>query len=208
MPFGLSNAPSTFQAAMNDIFRDVLRRFVLVFFDVILIYSSSLEEHYQHLRYVFDTLSGHRYYAKKLEWNDHANEAFINIKAAMTTLPVLALPNFSVVFDVTTDAFGTGIGVVLSQHDKPIAFFSKKLCPRMRAASTYIRELYAITEAGRAIEESTWERKDEVQLSGDMPDLEDKVHFEEGDIDTIRVADKQVQTRPNRVKKRPARYAD
>nr|GEV35895.1 transposon Ty3-G Gag-Pol polyprotein [Tanacetum cinerariifolium] len=194
MPFGLSNAPSTFQAAMNDIFQDVLRRFVLVFFDDILIYSSSLEEHYQHLRYVFDTLSGHRYYVKVskcnfaasevqylghvissskvatdkekiqaiqewpnptsitglygfLEWNDQANEAFINIKAAMTTFLVIALPNFSVMFDVTTDASGTGIGVALSQHDKPIAFFSKKLCPRMRAASTYIRELYAITEA-------------------------------------------------------------
>ncbi|GKB65726.1 ty3-gypsy retrotransposon protein [Tanacetum coccineum] len=61
---------------------------------------------------------------------------------------------------------------------------------------------------GRDIAESTWESKDEIQLSGDMSDLEDKVRFEEGDIDTIRVTHKQVQTRPNRVKKRPARYTD
>ncbi|KAE8665795.1 hypothetical protein F3Y22_tig00112528pilonHSYRG00009 [Hibiscus syriacus] len=64
MPFGLSNGPSTFQAAMNDLFREVLRHFVLVFFDDILIYSATLKEHVEHLRQIFTILKSHQYYAK------------------------------------------------------------------------------------------------------------------------------------------------
>lgn len=64
MPFGLSNAPSTFQAAMNDLFREYLRHFVLVFFDDILIYNSSMEDHLCHLRKVFQLLSTNKYFAK------------------------------------------------------------------------------------------------------------------------------------------------
>ena len=64
MPFGLTNAPSTFQSLMNDVFRPYLRRFMLVFFDNILVFSPTLELHLRHLRSMLELLQ-HQLYAKK-----------------------------------------------------------------------------------------------------------------------------------------------
>ena len=222
-PFGLSNAPSTFQATMNDIFRARLRRHVLVFFDDILVYSRSTEEHYLHLRQVFETLSQHPFLAKAskctfavpsiaylgdiisahgveadpdklqaiqawptphnlptlrgflgltgyyrrfvqhyarlaapltdllkrqvFQWSTKSEATFSALKSAMVSLVSLSLPNFSEPFDITTDASTVTVRAVLSQMERPIAFFSKKLCPKMQLASAYVRELYVVTEA-------------------------------------------------------------
>ncbi|GBG83333.1 hypothetical protein CBR_g37046 [Chara braunii] len=64
MPFGLTNAPASFQRAMNDIFRDILEKYVLVYLDDILVYSRTLEEHLRHLHDVLDRLRRHGFYAK------------------------------------------------------------------------------------------------------------------------------------------------
>lgn len=59
---------------------------------------------------------------------------------------VLALPNFSLLFQIQTDAFGLGIGAVMLQQGHPIAYFSKKLSSHLIRASTYVRELFAVTQ--------------------------------------------------------------
>jgi hypothetical protein len=64
VPFGLTNAPTTFMCLMNGIFRNYLDKFVIVFLDDILIYSKSEEEHEEHLRLVLQVLREHQLYAK------------------------------------------------------------------------------------------------------------------------------------------------
>ncbi|GBG74813.1 hypothetical protein CBR_g19325 [Chara braunii] len=61
MPFGLCNAPGTFQHTMNRIFHDYLDKFIVVYLDDILIFSRTVEEHAEHLKIVLGLLRQHQY---------------------------------------------------------------------------------------------------------------------------------------------------
>lgn len=80
-------------------------------------------------------------------WTSDVQAAFDKLKELLSSTPVLVLRDFSLPFQVETDALDTGIGAVLTHAGNPITFYSQKLCPRMQKASTYHREMYAITQA-------------------------------------------------------------
>ena len=65
MAFGLTNATSTFQALMNSIFKPFLQKFILVFFDDILIYSENLENHLKHIGLTLEILRKNELYANQ-----------------------------------------------------------------------------------------------------------------------------------------------
>jgi len=220
MPFGLKNAHSIFQSLINTVLRPYLRKFVLVFFDDILVYSKDIDSHREDLlrvlellrqnnllvnkkKYCFESASieylGHiissqgvasdpnklkdmvdwpqpkdlkalrgflgltGYYwlfvkgygsiawpltqlLKKdcFQWSEEAASAFQHLMIAMVSVPILVAPCFSKPFQIETDASGKGVGAILMQEGRPIAFMSQKLSDAAQRKLVYERELMAI----------------------------------------------------------------
>lgn len=223
MPFGLSNAPSTFMRLMNQVLKPFTGHFVVVYFDDILIYSQCESDHLEHLQEVLTVLQQNKLYVDltkcrfmtssllflgfivsadgikvdeekirairdwptpknvgdvrnfhglatfyrrfvrdfsrivppitecmkkgKFHWGTEAEHNFALIKEKLSSAPVLALPDFDKLFEVNCDAFIVGIGAVLSQEGRPIAFYSEKLNEACQKWSTYKLELYAVFRA-------------------------------------------------------------
>ena len=77
-------------------------------------------------------------------WTELQSNSFEALKQALTSAPVLGLPDFTKPFCIETDASGIGVGAVLMQGGHPLAFVSKALGPRSQGLSTYEKEYMAI----------------------------------------------------------------
>ncbi|GFX98233.1 hypothetical protein TNCV_4908761 [Trichonephila clavipes] len=155
MPFGLSGAAPNFQRAIDIILQPVIGRFVSVYMDDVIITSPSFKDHLDHLTRVFTLLrdAGLTYMrtivpikekGAKFNWSGEAQDSFDQIKRTLTEAPILQLPNFSEQFKLFTDASGVGIGAVLQQNQKPIAFASRTLNKAERNYTVTERECLAV----------------------------------------------------------------
>lgn len=81
------------------------------------------------------------------KWNPEAESAFLQLKHAMTTTTILALPDYSKPFVLECDASGKGVGAVLMQDGRSLAFYSKSLSQTRLGLSTYEKGLLAVVMA-------------------------------------------------------------
>ncbi|GJY22151.1 putative reverse transcriptase domain-containing protein [Tanacetum coccineum] len=172
MPFGLTNAPAVFMDLMNRVCRPYLDKFVIVFIDDILIYSKTREENVEHLRLVLEQLKKEKPYAKiskcefwlrEVQFLGHVInglagyyrrfiENFSKIAKSLTILTQESLNDGLEDFVVYCDASRLGLGCVLMQRGKVIAYASRQLNIHEKNYTTHDLELGAVGFACHWIE--------------------------------------------------------
>ncbi|GKD87951.1 putative reverse transcriptase domain-containing protein, partial [Tanacetum coccineum] len=141
MPFGLTNAPAVFMDIMNHVCKPFLDKFVIVFIDDILIYSKNKKEHEEHLKAILELLKKDELYAK------FSKCEFWLPKQKLCSAPILSLPKGSEYFIAYCDASIKGLGVVLMQREKVIAYASRQLKIHEKNYMTRDLELGAVVFA-------------------------------------------------------------
>ncbi|RDX87535.1 putative mitochondrial protein, partial [Mucuna pruriens] len=81
------------------------------------------------------------------QWGDEAQRVFEQLKVVVTTLPILAVLDFTKQFVVETDASRTGLGAILLQEERPLAFWGQRLSATAQQKSVYERELMAVVQS-------------------------------------------------------------
>src|SRR3954465_15455718 len=92
-------------------------------------------------------------------WGTAQEEAFIVLKDKLTHAPLLQLPDFNKTFELECDASGIGLGGVLLQDAKPVAYFSEKLSGPSLNYSTYDKELYALVRTLETWQHYLWPKE-------------------------------------------------
>jgi hypothetical protein len=84
---------------------------------------------------------------KSFSWIEEAEKSFKVLKAKITEQPILVLLDFGKTFPVRCDTSGLAIGAILSQENRLVAYFSKKLNDAKKKYSTYDKEFYVMIQA-------------------------------------------------------------
>ncbi|GJT80763.1 putative reverse transcriptase domain-containing protein [Tanacetum coccineum] len=176
MPFGLANALAIFIDLMNWVCKPYLDKFMIVFIDDILIYSKNKKDHEEHLKLILRLLKKEELYAKfskcefclsKVQFLSYVIDTYdkvdakerevqlgrkdrtgiSTVEAEIMSVPILALPESSKNFVVHCDVSHKGLGAVLMQREKDIAYASRQLKIHEKNDTTHDLELGAVVFA-------------------------------------------------------------
>ncbi|GJX79019.1 putative reverse transcriptase domain-containing protein [Tanacetum coccineum] len=147
---------------MNRVCKPYLDKFIIVFIDDILIYSKDEKEHEEHLKAILELLKKEKLFIEgfsktaksmtkltqkgiKFDWGEKEENAFQLIKQKLCSAPILALPEGSKDFVVYCDASHKGLGAVLMQREKVIAYASRQLKVHKKNYTTHDLELGSVS---------------------------------------------------------------